>query len=163
MTTAIASNFATENETYKALIVNIGGHYFGAIIDKIQDIIQRNPVTPVPLAPDNIIGLMNLRGHVVTEIDVAKTLGIDHEINLEDQKGYSIVINRNGEMYSLVFEGVGDVIDIPFDKVEKLPDTINKDWFEISKGVYRMGKHLVILLDFDLLINHLTPSDESST
>lgn len=140
----------------KALIVNIGHHYFGAIIDNIQDVIQRNPTTPVPLAPDNIIGLLNLRGHIVTEIDVARTLGIG-DIGQDTMKnGYAIVISKENEMYSLVFEDVGDVIDIPAAQIEKLPETIERKWFSVSRGVYRMGKRLVVLLDFNMMIDHLT-------
>ena len=144
----------------KALIVNIGAHYFGTIIDNIQDVIQRNPTTPVPLAPDNIIGLLNLRGHIVTEIDVARTLEIEDESGIEAEKGYSVVINKENEMYSLVFEEVGDVVDIPYSSIEKLPDTIQKKWFTVSKGVYRMDEKLIVLLDFNLLIDHLTPDSQ---
>lgn len=153
---AIADN----PDTFKTLIVNIGPHYFGAIIDNVQDVIQRNPTTAVPLAPENIIGLLNLRGHIVTEIDVARTLDLDSERTIGKEDGYSIVINRGGEMYSLVFEDVGDVIDISCDQVEKLPDTIEKKWFSVSRGVYRLGEKLVVLLDFNLLIDHLTPDSQ---
>lgn len=81
------------------------------------------------------------------------------DIPLED--GYSIVINKGNEMYSLVFEDVGDVIDIPLSNIEKLPDTIQKKWISVSKGVYRMGEKLIVLLDFNLLIDHLTPDLET--
>lgn len=154
---AIKLTAETAPDMIKAVIVNIGNHYFGAVIDNVQDIIQRNPTTPVPLTDDKVIGLLNLRGHIVTEIDVARTLNIHYSPDFEKDGGYSIVINRNGEMYSLVFEGIGDVIDIPTDDVEKLPDTINSEWIEISRGVYRMEGRLVVLLDFDLLIKHITP------
>lgn len=144
-------------DTFKILILNIGNHYFGAPIESIQDVIQRNPTTPVPLTPPNIIGLLNLRGHIVTEIDVAYTLGIHNRDWLAGNNGYSIVINRGGEMYSLVFEGIGDVVDVMDSSIERLPDTINRKWFSISRGVCRMGDKLVVLLDFNLMIDHLTP------
>lgn len=152
---------ATSIEEIKLLIVNIGPYYFGAPIDRIQDVIQRNPTTPVPLAPENIIGLLNLRGHIVTEIDVARTLGIQARSLHDSNHGYSIVINFDGEMYSLVFEGIGDVIDIPTDQIEKIPDTVERSWLELTNGVIRMGAQLVILLDFDRLIRHLTPEPEN--
>lgn len=145
------------SDTFKILVVNIGGHYFGAPIENIQDVIQRNPTTPVPLTTSNIIGLLNLRGHIVTEIDVAYTLGIMDRHKLMGSAGYSIVINRGGEMYSLVFEGIGDVVDVSKSDIEKLPDTVSRRWVSISRGVCRMGDKLVVLLDFNLMIDHLTP------
>lgn len=143
----------------KLLVVNIGGHYFGAPIGNIQDVIQRNPYTPVPLASKNIIGVMNLRGHIVTEIDVAYTLGLDKEINISDKEGYSIVVTRDQEMYSFVFQEVGDVIDVPVSAIEKLPDTVDKSWTDVTAGVYRYGEKLIVLLDFDHIINHIVAND----
>lgn len=149
-------------KTSKILIVHIGNHYFGAPIDNIQDVIQRQPTTPIPLAPRYIVGLLNLRGHIVTEIDVGVTLGIDHEFPIAKTDGYSIVITKGGELFSLVFEGIGDVVDLPDDRIERLPDTINKEWISMSKGVYRMDSKLVILLNFDALINQLIESQKAA-
>lgn len=157
----LQSVVSSDGDEVKALIVSIGDHYFGAIIDNIEDVIQRQPTTPVPLAPDHIIGLLNLRGHIVTEIDVAKTLEIERSSfdGAANDAGYSMVVNHKGEMYSLVFDDVGDVVDIAKDNIESLPNTINKKWFLVSPGVYRMGGRLVVLLDFDLLIDHITPQN----
>ena len=156
---ALQSQPAEEPDS-KVLIVNIGDHYFGALIDNIEDVIPRSPTTPVPLAPANIVGLLNLRGHIVTEIDVARTLDIEAEVSMDKAQGYSIVVNKDAEMYSLVFDGVGDVVDIPAQKIEKLPDTIHKSWCRVSRGVYRYGEKLIVLLDFDLLIDHLSPQEK---
>lgn len=153
-------NNVTTSDSIKVLIVNIGHRYFGAIIDNVQDVIQRNQTTKVPLTPSHIVGLLNLRGHIVTEIDVANTLEIDHECKIPDDKGYSIVVSSGDEMYSMVFEGVGDVIDIPTAEIERLPDTVSKKWASVSRGVYRMKEKLIVLLDFGLLIGHLTPEKE---
>ena len=146
-----------QEEPLKILIVHIGDYYFGAPIHAIQDVIQRSPTTPVPMAPGNIIGLLNLRGHIVTEIDVARTLGLDAEALRQSDKGYSVVINRNDEMYSLVFEGIGDVIDVTSDAIERIPDTVSRAWLDLTQGVFRMKEKLVVVLDFDRLLDHLTP------
>jgi purine-binding chemotaxis protein CheW len=147
---------------YKALIVNIGEHYFAAPIDNIQDVILRSPTTKVPLASKHIIGLLNLRGHVVTEINVAYTLGIEDDSELDDTNGYSIVINHGNEMFSMVFEGVGDVIDINTDDIEQLPDTSNKDWLSMTRGIFRTQERLIVILDFERLLAALNPQHETS-
>ena len=141
----------------KTLIVNIGDHYFGAVIDEIEDVINRLPTTPVLMASQNIIGVLNLRGHIVTEIDVAHTLGLSHETKIAPNKGYSVVINKNNEMYSLVFEGLDEVIEVPTEKLERLPAHVNKDWHGISKGVYRLNEKLLVVLDMYALIDSITP------
>ncbi len=140
-------------KSIKILTASIGNHTFGISINDIQDVIKCSPTTHVPLAPDNIVGLLNLRGHIVTEINIAKTLEIELEMKKPIEECYSIVINKNNEMYSLVFEEIGDVIDIDESKMETLPFTINKKWLTLSKGVYRLEHTLLIILDFDMLID----------
>jgi purine-binding chemotaxis protein CheW len=148
-------NLKDGQEQTKILVSNIGEHYFGIAIDSIQDVIKCSPTTPVPLAPDNIVGLLNLRGHIVTEIDIAKTLDIDVVDRKQIIDCFSIVINKNNEMYSLVFDDIGDVIDINVSEIEPLPFTIDKKWVSLSKGVYRLPTMLVVLLDFNLLIDNI--------
>lgn len=145
---------------FKALVVNIGTHYFAAPIDHIQDVILRSPTTPVPLASRHVVGLLNLRGHVVTEMNVAYTLGVEEECPVADGEGFSIVINRGNEMFSMVFEGVGDVIDIPYQSLEPLPDTVNREWVGLSRGVHRTEGKLLVVLDFDCFLESLRPSED---
>ena len=144
-----------QNEIVRTLIVNIGGHYFGAGIADIHDVIQRQPTTPVPHAQPNIIGLLNLRGHIVTEIDMAKTLGIECDAPEEKTGEYSIVTSHNGELYSMVFDGIGDVIDISHNNIEGLPETVNRKWFSMTTGVYRMPDRLLVMLDLGALIGQI--------
>ncbi len=146
----------SKNDIVRTLIVNIGDHYFGAPISEIHDVIQRQPTTAVPLAQPNIIGLLNLRGHIVTEIDMAKTLEIDVSDHGDKTGEYSVVINSNNELYSLVFDGIGDVVDIQDTSIERLPETINRRWFSMARGVYRMPDKLLVVLDLSALINHIT-------
>lgn len=150
-----------QQEPYrKALVVHIGKHYFAAPIDHIQDVILRNPTTRVPLASRHVVGLLNLRGHVVTEMNVAYTLGLDEECPIADSEGFSIVINNGSEMFSMVFQGVGDVIDIPTGEIEQLPDTINSDWLKVAHGVYRTPERLLVILDFGRLLDLVNPPSE---
>lgn len=151
---------ALDQPDIKVLILNIGSRYFGALIDNVQDVLRRNETTAVPLTPSHVVGLLNLRGHIVTEIDVADTLDLKNECDIPADKGYAIVVSSGEESYSMVFEGIGDVIDIPQSKIEKLPDTVSKKWAAVSKGVYRMGDKLIVLLDFGLLIESLTPEEQ---
>lgn len=146
----------------RVLVVNIGSHYFGAPIHEIHDVIQRQKTTPVPLAHDNIIGLLNLRGHIVTELDMARTLDIAQQDSQDIESQYSAVIHYKDELYSLVFDGIGDVIDIQPDSIEALPETVNAGWFSLSKGVYRMDDKLLVILDLNGLIEHVIAQSQAA-
>ena len=140
------------------LILNIDDHNFAAKVSNIEDVIQLSKTTPVPLSKDTIGGLLNLRGHIVTEIDVSKTLGIDTEV----KDGYAVVITTpQDEFYSLSFEGIGDVIEIGFSDIEPLPETVQKSWHSVSKGVYRNDDQLIVILDLDMFIDHLIDDEDS--
>ena len=134
------------------LILNIDTHYFAVKVENIEDVIKTDSKTPVPLSKNNINGLLNLRGYIVTEINVSKTLGIDRE---QDDGGFAVVINRNDELYSLAFDGIGDVIEIGFSQIEPLPETVQKNWHKVAKGVYRLDNKLAVILDLDLFVESL--------
>lgn len=147
--------------TQKILMLKLGDHHFGITITSIQDVIHRLPLTHVELTAPYVMGVMNLRGQIFTEINVASLLGLnEEEINLEDSQGYSVIITRHGERYSFVFQELGDVMDVSAKDIEKLPTTVDESWLTVSKGVYRMDEKLVVILDVDLLLDYLMAQNE---
>lgn len=154
-----ARDTAEDTSVFKVLVLHIGAHCFGLPIDKIEDVIQRSPTTPVPLVSDRIVGLLNLRGHIVTEVDVSRILDIpkvETAVTAGTIEGFSVVVSHGVELYSLVFDRVGDVVDLDRNKIEPLPFTIQQGWSALSPGVCRMGAELVVVLDINRLIEHLT-------
>lgn len=148
-------------DIHKFLIVQLSDLYFGISISNIQDVIKQGETTPVPRSDKNIIGLLNLRGHIVTEINVARILEIENKIDTEDsEKKYSIVITKDNEMYSMVFDAIGDVVDINPDAFEKLPETVNKNWVSVADGVVRMDENLVVILNLEAMISHISPDQD---
>ncbi|MDP7143039.1 MAG: chemotaxis protein CheW [Alphaproteobacteria bacterium] len=148
-------------ESGQYLILNIDAHYFAVSVKNIQDVIRENKKTPVPLSKDNINGVLNLRGHIVTEIDVAQSLGLSKATDRGAGDGFAVVVNVDGEAYSFRFGGVGDVIEIETDQIDPLPETLQKSWHRVAVGVYRMPEHLVVLLDLDMLIAQIKSSCRS--
>ncbi len=141
------------------LVINIGTHYFAVNVGNITDVIKQGRKTPVPLSNKNIAGVLNLRGHIVTEVDVATTLGITPT---KKDSGFSVVIDKEGEMYSFVFDGIGDVIEIGFSEITPMPETIQKDWHALSKGVYKLADKLVVLLDLPAFVDLSLNTDHAS-
>jgi purine-binding chemotaxis protein CheW len=143
-----------DNDVIRVLIINIGDHYFGTPIHEIQDVIQRQKTTQVPLTQNSIIGLLNLRGHIVTEVNMATALNIPSAV--ETERKYSIVIGQKGELYSLAIDDIGDVIDVQSSSIETIPETIDRSWINVSKGVIRLPEKLVVILNLEALITRLT-------
>jgi len=137
------------NNVRQYLILNIGEHYFAADVHHIEDVIRCRKTTPVPLSKKNITGVLNLRGHIVTEIDVAITL----DIKSDNTQKYIIVICVESEFYSLSFDGIGDVINIEENDILPVPETVEKKWHHVAKGIYRDPNNLFVLLDLSLFID----------
>lgn len=140
----------SDSDLSQYLIFNIGTHYFASNVLNIDDVIRSGKTTSVPLSKKNIRGLSNLRGHIVTEIDVAKTLNIVRDE--KPKESYSVVTHINNEFYSLTFDGIGDVIEIKSDSIDPLPETVNKKWHNVSNGVFQSEDNLLVILDFLLFI-----------
>ncbi len=153
----IEQNKNTDLISNQYLVLNIGPHYFAVNVQNIEDVMKGGKTTPVPLSKNNINGLLNLRGHIVTEINVAKTLNINSPS--ENTVFFNVVINVKNEFYSLSFEGIGDVINILPDDIQNLPETVQKEWRYITKGVHRLPEHILVILDLNLLIETITKKD----
>ena len=126
---------------------------FGIPILQIQDVLGRQKITRVPLAPPEVAGSLNLRGRIVTAINVKKRLGI-----VEDPKedecymDMSVVVEYDHELYSLVIDSVSDVMRFENDHLESVPPTLDKVWRDISDGIFRLDKELLIILNIEKLI-----------
>ena len=108
-------------------------------------------ITRIPLAPPEVAGALNLRGRIVTAIDVRRRL--DLPPRAADVPGMSVVVEHKGEPYSLMIDSVGEVLSVPFEAYERNPATLNARWREISGGIYRLDGKLLVVLEVDLLLD----------
>lgn len=143
----------------KVVTLYIGEHKFGAIVEGVGDIIRRLPVSVVPKSPGYVIGVTNLRGHIVTEVDFGSLLGIEMTA---DACNYAAVVRHDDFMYGFVFEKAGDVLDISTNQIEKIPDTAEVSWKSLCLGVYRTEQDLLTIVDFRHLVGQLGVSEAIS-
>ncbi len=150
---AAHDNIKSENFR-EFLTAYAAGQSFGIPILQIQDVIADQNVTKIPLAPKEILGSLNLRGRIVTAIDIRESLGIteDGNDNPKDKHRMGVVVEHKGELYSLVVDGVGDVLNLPDSQYESTPPTLNPLWRNISDGIYRLQDNLLIILDVPKLL-----------
>lgn len=135
------------------LTIVIGDQIFGIPILQVQDVLGAQKVTRVPLAPKAIAGSLNLRGRIVTAIDMRACLGM--EPREAANKGMSVVVENQGELFSLMIDRVGDVMNLPYSSYEKNPATLNAQWRSMCQGIYRLKDKLLVVIDVPRLLEGL--------
>ena len=134
------------------LTIQIGEQMFGIPVLQVQDVLGQQKVTKIPLAPPEVAGSLNLRGRVVTAINVRKRLGLPDNDN-ENTKEMSVVVEHENELFSLIIDKVGDVLSLSDDTYEKNPSTLDPLWREVSSGIYRLNDKLLIVMDVPRFLN----------
>lgn len=132
------------------LTFTLSDQLFGIPVEHVSDVLSAQEVTPMPLAPPAISGVMNLRGHIVTAIDVRHCLG--QEPRAEGQSSMSIVVSQENELFSLIIDTVGDVLQLSCDSFENVPATLDPAWRSVSAGIHKLQDNLLIILDVTQLL-----------
>ena len=133
------------------------GQMFGIPVLVVQDVLGPQKITRIPLAPPEVAGSLNLRGRIVTAIDVRMRLQLPKRAE-GTAAGMSVVVDLGGELYSLRVDQVGEVLSLPAAKFERNPPTLNALWREFSAGIYRLEGKLLVILDVPRLLD-FTRSD----
>jgi purine-binding chemotaxis protein CheW len=129
----------------------IGGQLFGLPIVRVQDVFIPERLTRVPLAPPEIAGVLNLRGRIVTLIDLRRRFGLGQR---EDgNSAMAIGVESRAESYGLLIDSVGEVLKL--DDAAREPNPINLDQrlARVSAGIYRLDGQLLIVVDVDRVLD----------
>jgi purine-binding chemotaxis protein CheW len=132
------------------VITTVGGQLCGIPVLSVRDIIVTQDMTRIPLAPPEVAGSMNLRGRIVTAIDLRRRLNLPPRPT--GQAGMGVVVDRQGELYSLVVDTVREVTDCADHKFEPNPPTLAPAWREFSAGIYRFQSELLVVLNTELVL-----------
>lgn len=148
------------NETSKEfLTIIVGGQMFGIPVLQVQDVLGEKGITRIPLAPPEIAGAMNLRGRIVTAIDLRYKLSMPkREDNAETMY---IVVEHENELYSFIVDKVGDVLSLPDSAFEKTLSTIDPSWRDLTSGIYRLKGQLLVILDVPIVLGGYLMKDEN--
>jgi purine-binding chemotaxis protein CheW len=128
----------------------IGEALCGMDILKIQEINKLIEMTRVPQAPDYVLGILNLRGEIVTIIDLGNKLGLK-STELSD-KTRNIIVNSNEEHIGLMVEQIGDVFQAEWEKVEAPPANIGGVQGKYFTGVFKTKDRLIGILDVEKVL-----------
>ena len=130
----------------------IAGQMFGIPVLKVQDVLSSYQITRIPMAPPEIMGSLNLRGRVVTAIDMRARLGL--KPREKDAHTMSIVADHEGELYSLVVDSVGEVLALSASTFDRNPPTLDPKFRAFSDGIYRLDDRLMVVLDVTRLLDY---------
>ena len=139
--------------TVEYATATIAGHAFGLPVLSVRDVLRPQPLTRVPLSRSEVAGLLNLRGHIITVIDMRCLLDLQRA---DAKKAANVVIEHGGEFYSLLFDSVGEVVQVPQSVISPNLPNMAKAWSGLSCGIARTEGGLMILLDVERLIGVLT-------
>ena len=139
--------------------VTIGGQLFGLPISRVQDVFVLGQMTRIPLASDDIAGILNLRGRIVTAIDMRRRLGLPRCDSREAPM--AVGIDANGESYGLVIDMVGEVLKLGAETFEPIPVNLDPRLKHVASGVHRLETGLLVVLDVDRMLD-LKPTEKAA-
>ena len=155
-----AANSNATTDTAEFVTVIVAETMFGLAIDRVHDVFVPSGITPVPLAPPEIVGLLNLRGRVVTALCLRRRLGVPDRV--AGAKEMAIGLERSGETFALVVDGVGEVLKLSNQTYEPVPINLDARWRDLSLGVHRLDGRLLVILDVDALLTFGSERDEAA-
>ena len=129
----------------------LDGHYFGIDVLRVQEVIRYQEMTRVPLAPAVVRGLINLRGQIVTAIDLRRRLELPDRP--DGELPVNVVVQTDDGAVSLLVDEIGDVLHASEGAFERPPETLKGLARELIRGAYKLGGRLLLILDADKLLD----------
>lgn len=150
-TTQFERQINTNSAKWDYVTMRIAGQLFGIPVLQVQDVLGPQRITRIPLAPPEVAGSLNLRGRIVTAIDVRSRLEL--ESRPQNLREMSIVVEHGNELYSLIVDEVGEVLNLDEASYEQNPATMDKRWHDVSAGIHRLDDELLVILDIGRLLS----------
>ncbi len=130
---------------------------FGIPILQVQDILSPEQIDPIPLAPKKIAGSINLRGRIVTVLDIRTVLNLTQvKKNPEEvvpvSKPMGVTVDFEDDQYTLLVDEIGEVLKIDSSKIDKSTNTISPEWRDNADGIYRLNNELMVILAISKVI-----------
>jgi purine-binding chemotaxis protein CheW len=152
MTNMSRANIQTDSlstlEDHKDFVsFTVAGQMFGISVLEVQDILVPTKIASVPLAKPEIRGSINLRGRIVTVIDVRSRLGLPKRELEASGRQMGVTVETGHDLYTLLVDEVGDVISLKTSLLEPNPSTLDAVWRDFAAGVFRVDNRLMVVLD----------------
>lgn len=141
-------NLSLAEDTRLFITFWLGGFLFALPVEEVVEINRSLDITPVPKAPSYVSGIINLRGQILTAIDLAQRIGLKRE----NEAHHNVIVGRDGEPLSLLVEQIGDVLEIKVSQIEEPPEVIEGLDIQFVKNVSKLPERLLVILDVEKLL-----------
>ena len=136
--------------TQQFVTFKLDGLLFGIEVGRIQEVLSYQEMTPVPLAPPDVLGLINLRGQIVAAVDLRRRLGLS--ARAPGQRPVNVVVRDDNDVISLLVDEMGEVVEVGEESFELPPETMDRDSRVLIRGVHKLGRRLMHVLDAEQVI-----------
>jgi len=128
----------------------VDGQLLGVPVNVVQEVLNPQTIARTPRARPEISGLLNLRGQIVTAVDLRKRMGLPP---LEgDRESMNVVFRQGGESFSLLVDEVGDVINVSTETMDPVPHTLDDRWKQVTTGVFQLEDRLFVILNVEAIL-----------
>jgi purine-binding chemotaxis protein CheW len=128
----------------------LGSYYFGVEVERVQEVIRHQNMTRIPLAPPHIRGLINLRGQIVTAIELRRPVGLPDRP--ADQLPMNVVVRCDDAAVSLLVDEIDEVVSVAPDSFAAPPNNLAPTLRQLLRGVHKLPDRLLLLLDIDQVL-----------
>ena len=141
-------SLASENQMY--VTMRIDQQLFGIPVKNVRDVLRQQKITFIPLSSSEVAGSLNLRGRIVTVINLRRRLRLVEKES--DEKSMFVVVEYKGELFSLMVDSVGEVMTVPSHAIEKAPANLGGAWKEVTTGIYKLSGELLVIIDVQSML-----------
>ena len=141
---------STDGAITEFVTTMIGGQLFGMPISRVQDVFMPERLTRVPLSSSDVAGVLNLRGRIVTAIDMRSRLGLPK--NDDGKPAMAVGVDLRGESYGLLIDSIGEVLKLADGGCEDNPVNLDPRMAKLASGVHRLDGQLMVVLDVDRVL-----------
>jgi len=147
------SNPTVEDRQYVSFLID--GELMGVPVSRVQEVLASQQIAQTPLARNEVAGLLNLRGQIVTAVNLRRRLGLPDRA--AGETSMNVVVRYLGESFSLLVDEVGDVISVDGLRSEPPPRTLDARWRALVNGVFRLDQGLFVVLDLTAILTLTGP------
>lgn len=141
----------SSSATQEFVTVRLGNQLFGISVMAVQDVMRHQNIAPIPLAHPVVQGSLNVRGRIVTAYNMRRRMGLENFRDMNDLM--MVVVDYQHELFALMVDSVGDVLQLPMNHFEKVPANMDAAWRSMAAGVFKLEKELLVILDVAHVIN----------
>jgi purine-binding chemotaxis protein CheW len=146
-----ASTHACASQPQQLATFMVGDLLFGIPVAEVQEVIRFQALTTVPLASPVVRGLLNLRGQIITAIDMRRRLSIANPS--PDDETMNVIVDFDEQRVSLLVDSVGDVLELSKESFEPTPATVTGELRTVCRGVHKLANKLLLVLDTETALH----------